>query len=100
MVAHVKKFHSEAAKRKAEESAELTRMELLHANKVPRLSDEQQTGGAVSTRGTKRVADDNSPDVKVAKMDPQSSDAKADYEKPLFQANIAKMGTPKKWKKR
>ena len=99
MVAHVKKFHSEAAKRKAEESAELTRMELLHANKVPRLSDEQQTGGAVSTRGTKRVADDDSPDVKVAKMDPQSSDAKADYEKPLFQANIAKMGTPKKWKK-
>ena len=37
LVAHVRKFHSEAAKRKADESAELTRMELLHGNKVPRL---------------------------------------------------------------
>lgn len=48
------KFHSEAAKRKAEESAELVRMKLLNADKVPHLSDEHQTGGAVSTRGMKR----------------------------------------------
>ena len=51
MLRHVKKFHSEAAKRKAEESAELTRLELLHASKVPHLSEDSQTGGAVSTRG-------------------------------------------------
>ena len=69
MVAHVKKFHSEATKRKAEESAELTRMELLHANKVPRLSVEHQSGGAVTTRGMKRVSEETNPDVKVAKKD-------------------------------
>ena len=60
---------------------------------------EEQTGGAVTTRGTKRSADDDIPDVKVTKMDSQGNEAKTDYEKPLFQANIAKMGTPKKWKK-
>ena len=49
MVAHVKEFHTEAAKRKAEESAELSKLELLHASKVLRLSVEEQTGGAVST---------------------------------------------------
>ena len=54
MSKHTRKFHSEAAKRKAEESAELVRMKLLHADKVPHLSDEHQTGGAVSTRGMKR----------------------------------------------
>ena len=100
MVAHVKKYHSEIAKRKAEESAELTRLELLHARKVPRLGNEEQTGGAVSTRGTKRSAEDSNPDVKVTKMDSQGNEAKTDGGTgPLFQANIAKMGTPKKWKK-
>ena len=87
-------------KRKAEESAELTRLELLHASKVPRLGNEEQTGGAVSTRGTKRSAEDSNPDVKVTKMDSQGNEAKTDGGTgPLFQANIAKMGTPKKWKK-
>ena len=103
MVAHVKKFHSEAAKRKAEESAELTRMELLHANKVPRLSVEHQSGGAVTTRGMKRVSEETNPDVKVAKNDQEIEaekyDTTDDGTDPLFQANIAKMGTPKKWKK-
>ena len=100
MVAHVKKYHSETAKRKAEESAELTRLELLHASKIPRLGNEEQTGGAVSTRGTKRSAEDSNPDVKVTKMDSQGNEAKTDGGTgPLFQANIAKMGTPKKWKK-
>ena len=83
MVAHVKKCHSEAAKRKAEESAELLRLELLNSGKIPRLDVEEQTGGA----------------VKMAKREPESSETKTDDEKPLFQANIAKMGTPKKWKK-
>ena len=103
MVAHVKKFHSEAAKRKAEESAELTRMELLHANKVTRLSVEHQSGGAVTTRGMKRVSEETNPDVKVAKKDQEIEaekyDTTDDGTDPLFQANIAKMGTPKKWKK-
>lgn len=44
MSKHVRKFHSETSKRKEEESAELARMELLHADKVPRLSVEQQIG--------------------------------------------------------
>ena len=48
MSEHVRKFHSEAGKRKANDTAE------LHADKVPRMSDEHQTGGAVSTRGMKR----------------------------------------------
>ena len=99
MVAHVKKCHSEAAKRKAEESAELLRLELLNSGKIPRLDVEEQTGGVVSTRGTKRSAEDSNPDVKMAKREPESSETKTDDEKPLFQANIAKMGTPKKWKK-
>ena len=47
---HVRKVHSEAGKRKAEESAEQLRLELLHSDKVPTLvSDEIQQGGAVST---------------------------------------------------
>ena len=99
MVTHVKKCHSEAAKRKAEESAELLRLELLNSGKIPRLDVEEQTGGAVSTRGTKRSAEDSNPDVKMAKREPESSETKTDDEKPLFQANIAMMGTPKKWKK-
>ncbi|CAH3187981.1 unnamed protein product [Porites lobata] len=100
MVAHVKKCHSEAAKRKAEESAELLRLELLNSGKIPRLDVEEQTGGAVSTRGTKRSAEDSNPDVKMAKGEPESSETKTDGGTgPLFQANIAKMGTPKKWKK-
>ena len=32
---HMKNAHSEAAKRKADDSAELARLELLHTNKVP-----------------------------------------------------------------
>ena len=88
------------AKRKAEEDAELLRLELLNSGKVPRLSVKEQTGGAVTTRGTKRSADDDIPDVKVTKMDSQGNEAKTDGGTgPLFQANIAKTGTPKKWKK-
>ena len=56
MTADVKKFHSEAAKRKAANTDELARLELLYTDKVPRLSVEHQTGGAVMTRGTKRVS--------------------------------------------
>ena len=56
-------FHSEAAKRKAEESAELLRLELLHASKVPHLSEDSQTGGAVNTRGMKRVSEETNNNI-------------------------------------
>ena len=53
---HVRKFQSEAAKRKAEDSAELAHLELFHSNKVPKLeTDESQTGGAVSTRSMSKT---------------------------------------------
>ena len=55
---HKKKFHSEAAKRKAEESAKLLSLEIMNSDKVPRLDIKEQVGGAVTTRGKKRVADD------------------------------------------
>ena len=42
MSKHVRKFHPEAANRKVNITAE------LHADKVPRLSDEHQTGSAVT----------------------------------------------------
>ena len=69
MLKHVCKFHSEAAKRKAEESAELLKLELLNSNKVPRLSVDDQTGGAVTTRGMKCTSKGPNPEVKVAKND-------------------------------
>ena len=103
MLKHVRKFHSEEAKRKVSVNDELDRLELLHADKVPRLSVENQTGGPVSTRGTKRVADGGSPDVKVTKNDqedePEKSDASDDGTDPLFHAKIDNMGKPKNWKK-
>ena len=120
LTAHVKKVHSEAVKRKAAETDELDRMELLHAAKVPRLSVDNQTGGAASTRGMKSAneeepnpdvkatrgmkranEEDPSPDVKAAKNDQEieKSDTYEGGPNPLFQANIYKMGKPKSWKK-
>ena len=78
---------------------------LAFFNSAPFLNsrEEHQTGGDLSTRGTKRVADDGSPDVKVAKNDqedePEKSDRSDDGTDPLFQAKIDKMGKPKSWKK-
>ena len=108
MQRHMKKFHSETAKRKASDNAELDRLEILHSNKVPRLVvDEDQTGGASTTRGTKRIADDDdNPQGKVRRSLVDYSDSSEDDEDdeetgkvPLFKANIVKMGAPKKWKK-
>ena len=74
---HVRKFHSEAAKRKAEDSAELARLELLHSNKVPKLeTDESQTGGAVSTRIMKQ--DKEKVDLKPTNDQLQSAKRKLD----------------------
>ena len=67
----VRKFHSEAAKRKAEESAQLLRLELLHSKKVPKLdSDESQKGGAVSTRSMKQ--DLEKADLNPVKDEPRT----------------------------
>ena len=109
MQRHVEKFHSEAAKRKASDNAELDRLEVLHSGKVPRLTvedDDHQTGGTVSTRGTKRRVDDNDdPQGKFSKPLVDYSDSSEDEDDeetgkaPLFKANIVKMGAPKKWKK-
>ena len=103
MTAHVRKFHSEAAKRKAEESAELLKLELLNSNKVPRVSVEHQSGGAVTTRGMKRVSEETIPDLKVAKNDQEDEaekyDTSDDGTDPLFQAKLLKWEHPKNGKK-
>lgn len=106
MSKHVRKFHSEGAKRKAEESAELLRMELLHSEKVPRLSTEGQTGGALTTRGIKREPDqrDNTSDVKVTKQEDayQRLDPTVEYgggKDPLYVADFKKLGPAKRWNK-
>ena len=67
MLRHVRKFHSQEAIRKAEANDELTKLEVLHSNKVPRLDVEEQVGGAVSTRGTKRPAEESNSDIKELK---------------------------------
>ena len=73
---YVRKFHSEAAKGKAEEKTELERLELLHSNKVPRLSIDNQSGGAVSTRTLKQ--DSKKVDLNPLKKEPQSLKRKLD----------------------
>ena len=125
MTAYVKKFHSETAKRKAEEGAELLRLELLNSGKVPRLGNEEQTGGAVTTRGMthetdegdhksgvkvtkgkKRGADqgDNKSDIKVSKEEvadksEDSTDTYGGGPDPLYVAEFKKLGPAKRWKK-
>ena len=107
MLRHVRRFHSQEAKRKAEANAELARMALLHANKVPRLTDDSQTGGAVTTRGTKRAADDDDdiPEVKLPRPNVSEATTKHNSEEcgegsnPLFVANVTKLGPAKRWKK-
>ena len=99
MTVHVKKFHSEAAKRKG------ARLELLHADKVPRLSVERQTGGAVTTRGMKREVDEESKqEMKMTK--PEVSETTKDTNDEygggpnlLFVADVKKLGPAKRWKK-
>ena len=76
MKKHFKKAHSEAAKRKAEDSAELARLDLLHTNKVPRLSLGDQSGGAVSTRGMQQES--KTMDQNPTKDESQSAKRKLD----------------------
>ena len=104
-----KKFHSEAAKRKAEESAELLRLEIMNSDKVPRLDIEEQLGEAVTTRGKKRVADngDSKHEAKLPKAEEKEeetpgNDDDEEYEggrDPLYVADFKKLGPAKRWKK-
>jgi len=99
LVKHVRKCHSKAVKRKADNTSELERLELLHSSKIPRMSVEQ-TGGAVTTRGTKRTLEEElKPDVKVSKNDQEDmSDERVSDSQPLFIANVKKLGPAKRWK--
>lgn len=72
MKRHVRNHHSKEAERKAEESAELSRLELIHANQVPRL--EEQTGGGVRTRSGESVTETptvnpKEPETRKRKLD-------------------------------
>ena len=67
MLRHVRTTHAEAAKRKRGETVELDRMEVLQSDRVPRLTIDEQSGEAVSTRGTKRSAEDDISTGKVHK---------------------------------
>ena len=104
MKAHVKKFHSEAVKRKAEELTELSKLEVLHADKVPRLNVEEQIGSAVTTRGMKRTADQEETKSQIKLPKPEITTPKNSIEfdvygeKPLFVANVTKLGPAKRWK--
>lgn len=84
----------------------MLKVELLNSHKVPRLSVEYQTGGAASTRGTKRetTEEESKNNVKAPKPEdadstPTTSDEYCGGSDPLFEANIDKMGRPKNWKK-
>ena len=101
MLRHVRKFHSQEAIRKAEAYEELTKLEVLHSNKVPRLDVEEQVGGAVSTRGTKRPAEESNSDVKELKPEVKPQEENEEYDEgptPLFVANVTKLGPAKRWK--
>ena len=68
---------------------------------VPHLSEDSQTGGAMSTRGTKRSTDDGSPDVKELKPEVKQQEENEEYDEgptPLFVANVTKLGPAKRWK--
>ena len=107
MKRHVRKFHSEASKRKVEETTEPSRVECSRPNKALRLNVDQQTGGAVSTRGTKREAnkEEQKQEVKLLKQDDgessdeDTSDSYAYKQAPMFIANVKKLGPAKRWKK-
>lgn len=100
MMRHIKKYHSQTAKRKAEESTELNRLELLHGGKVPRLVDDSQIGGAA-----KRSIEDDTTPRKVSLVDygdtsdDEEGDTLESHSNPLFVANIRKLGPAKRWKK-
>ena len=103
MSRHIRKFHSKAAKRKAEDTTELLRMELIHSNKVPNI--DSQLGCAMTTRGIKRATNEgyNKSDVKVPKPGDNDPTAKPTDEydgglDPLYVTDFKKLGPAKRWK--
>ena len=108
MKTHIRKFHSEAAKRKAEEDAELIRLELLNSDKVPRLDVHEQIGGAATTREMKREADqgESKQEVKIAKPEESKPKIRQDPSEehgggkdPLYVAEFKNLSPAKRWKK-
>ena len=103
MMRHVRQYHSETAKRKAAESDELDGLEVIHADKVPRLyldDDDDQAGGA--TRGTKRpvtTEDTTSRKKPLVDYSDTSDEEEEEENPPLFIANVKKLGPAKRWKK-
>lgn len=68
---------------------------------MPRLDIDRQTGGAVSTRGTKRPAEESNSDVKELKPEVKPQEENEEYDEgptPLFVANVTKLGPAKRWK--
>ena len=81
----------------------------MNSDKVPRLDIEEQVGGAVTTRGKKREADqeDSKQEVKLSKAEEKEEETsrKEDQEEygggkdPLFVADFKKLGPAKRWRK-
>ena len=107
MKRHVRKFHSDVSegssgKKKLKETTEPSQ-----ASKKPRTSVNQQTGGIVSTRRTKREAspEKEKSEVKITKQDhgktsdEETSVSYVHKQAPMFVANVKKLGPAKRWKK-
>lgn len=80
----------------------------MNSDKVPRLDIEEQVGGAVTTRGKKRVADqeDSQREAKLPKAEEKEEETPGneddeEYEggrDPLYVADFKKLGPAKRWK--
>ena len=106
MMRHVKQYHSEAAQQRALELQELNRLELLHGDQIPTLTEEEeeQTGGAATTRsqttdsGKRKREDDDDVDMSSL-LDDEGEDtflverAKRleEQQDPLFKADLTFM---------
>ena len=89
-------------KRKAEDDAELLRLELLHSTNIRTLKNMQQRG-SVTTRGVKRKTEDDKNNVKVPKPEigeiPDTSNEYGGGPDPLYLAKVKKLGAAKHRKK-
>ena len=85
---HNKHFHSEKAKRKAEENTELLRPELLNSEKIPRLSNDEQIGGAVNTRGMKKDLESAKKDLNPMKEKQQAVKRKLEDDDDLDMSHL------------
>ena len=102
MLRHMRTTHSEAAQQKANETAELDRLELLHGGSLPLLpEEEEQTGGAVSTRSQtteshkRKREDDEDVDMSSLLEDEgedtylvERAERLEEQQNPLFKANL------------